>query len=324
MKVALVKPPVAGHGARGIGFYGQRLYEALSKVTDASWVDFSYLPIKGFDIIHYPYCDLFWPTIAPIHFGKTIVTLHDVIPLKFPNYFPLGVRAKVIWPWQKFLLRNVSAIITDSYCSQKDIGEFVGLNPKRIFVTYLAADKIFCPLKIKRENFVLYVGGGNWNKNVITLVRACKKGKFPLIIVGKEFTVPISDHTETKPIMEVLKEAEGVENIRFLGFVETKELVKLYNQARVYVQPSIYEGFGLPVLEAMACGTPVICGSNSSLIEIAGDAATYADINSVDDLAEKISKIKPTGKEVSQAAKFSWENTARNTYEVYLKVLERD
>lgn len=318
----MIKPPVTGHGARGVGFYGQRLFEALKEFVNVEWRDFSYLPLTGFDLVHYPYFDLFWPTLPPIRSCKTVVTLHDLTPLKFSEHFPLGVRAKIVWPWQKFLLKHVDAVLTDSFCSQKDISSLVGVN--NIHVTHLAADPIFKPLNLKRKNFVLYVGGANWNKNIISLIKACQKINQKLVLVGKEFTSSLSDHVENMPLKEILGAARMTKNIEIKGFVETDELVKLYNRAKVYVQPSIYEGFGLPVLEAMACGTPVICGHNSSLPEIANEAATYADVIDPDDLADKISKIKPTSKEISQAAKFSWEKTARQTYEVYSKILSRN
>ncbi|MDO8514951.1 MAG: glycosyltransferase family 1 protein [bacterium] len=321
MRVALVKPPIGGHGSRGIGFYGQRLFEALKKIVDVNWIDFSLSPYQNFDIVHYPYFDLFWPTLPPIRNYKTVVTVHDLTPLKFPEHFPLGLRAKIVWPWQKLLLQHVDAVITDSYCSKKDIEAMTGA--KNVNVTYLAADAVFKPLNLKRDNFALYVGGANWNKNVISLVRACQKIKMSLVIVGKEFTSTPNEHIENKPLKEILDLPAGRQaRPKILGFVETEELVKLYNQARVYVQPSVYEGFGLPILEAMACGTPVICGKNSSLQEIGGDAVTYADVTNVDDLAEKITHIKDSGQAgmTKQANKFSWEKCAKETYEVYKKI----
>ncbi|MEK7127440.1 MAG: glycosyltransferase, partial [Patescibacteria group bacterium] len=228
MKVALVRPPVGGHGARGIGFYGQRLFEALKKITDVKWVDFSLFPINGFDIVHYPYFDLFWPTLPPVRNYKTVVTLHDLTPLKFPEHFPLGLRAKVVWPWQKFLLRHVDAVLTDSKTSQQDIKNLTGVDS---CVTYLAADSVFKPLNIKRLNFALYVGGANWNKNVISLVKACQKIKMPLVLVGKEFATTPTQHIENKPLKEILDAARMTNNVKIMGFVETEELVKLYNQA---------------------------------------------------------------------------------------------
>lgn len=327
MKVALVRPPIGGHGSRGVGFYGQRLFEALKSFVDIRWIDFTFAPIRDFDIVHYPYFDLFWPTLPPIRNYKTVVTLHDLTPLKFPEHFPLGIRAKVVLPWQKFLLKHVDAVLTDSKTSQQDIKNLTGVDS---FVTYLAADSVFKPLNLKRENFVLYVGGANWNKNVISLVKACQKIKMPLVLVGKEFTTNPSEHIENKPLMEILKQARpgraGVQDdnlISIRGFVETNELVELYNQAKVYVQPSVYEGFGLPVLEAMACGTPVICGKNSSLQEIGGDAATYADVTNVDELSLAIATAKATGKETSQAKKFSWEKCAKETYDIYNRIIKK-
>ena len=143
----------------------------------------------------------------------------------------------------------------------------------------------------------------------------------PLVLVGKEFTVNPRDHIENEPLKEILKQVQDDNTISIRGFVETEELVKLYNQAKVYVQPSVYEGFGLPVLEALACGTPVICGKNSSVQEIGGDAVTYAEVTDVDDLANKITTIKKTGQEIARAKKFSWDKCAKETYEIYQKIL---
>ena len=322
MKVALVMPPLGRHAARGIGFYSDRLFKALSSKIRVEQIKFSLIAPSGFDIVHYPFFDLFWPTFPPVRFTKTIVTLHDLTPLKFPQHFPLGRRAKIVWPWQRLLLRQVDAVLTDSYCSKNDITEIVGSEiANKVYVTHLAADPVFKPLNLKREEFVLYVGGANWNKNVLSLAKACQKIKMPLVLVGKEFTSTPIQHIENESLIEILKQVQNDKNISIRGFVETNELVKLYNLAKVYVQPSIYEGFGLPVLEAMACGTPVICGNNSSIAEIAGDAATFADVTNADMLATAITDIKPTGSEVDQAKKFTWEKTAEETIKVYEKVL---
>lgn len=325
MKVALVKPPQVGSLARGAGFYFSRLFENLSKLTDVSILDFSYSPLvyKNFDLVHFPYFDEFFFTLPPILLQKFVISILDCTKLLFPDRFSVGLRGKVAWPWQKTLATRSSAIVTISQSAKTDIKNFFGVPEEKINVTYLAADPIFKPINVKKENFVLYVGGVNWNKNVVTLIKACQKIKMPLFLVGKEFVNKNVDfsNTENKPLKEILDTVRMSDNIKFLGFVETERLVKLYNQAKVYVQPSIYEGFGLPVLEAMSCGTAVICGENSSFSEIAGDAVTFADITSAEDLADKITNIKKTGKEISQANKFSWGKTAAETLEVYEKVL---
>src|SRR3990167_10417299 len=99
MRVALVKPPHAGSLVRGVGFYASRLYEALKGIgVDVDWVNYSLIPQSGYDLVHYPYFDLFHLTFPPIRFSKTVVTLHDVTPLLFPEAFPLGFRGKNVWP----------------------------------------------------------------------------------------------------------------------------------------------------------------------------------------------------------------------------------
>lgn len=339
MKVALVKPPHSGSLVRGVGFYGERLYSALQKLKEieVKFVDFSFSPnkYKNFDLVHFVYFDLFYLTFPPIRQKKTIVTLHDIIPLKFPEAYPLGIRGKTVWPIQNILLKTVNAVITDSQTSKNDISRIAGISPEKINVTYLAADNVFRkivdPLKLEfvtskyrlPKKFVLYVGGVNWNKNLLALVEACQKNNLNLVIVGKEALEEKVDfsNVENTPFKKFLEKTHGDEKIKRLGYVPTEDLVGIYSLATVYCQPSIYEGFGLPVLEAMGCGCPVVCGKNSSLSEIAGNAATYADVQSPDDLAEKIKNIKPTGLEISQAKKFSWEKTAKATYDVYQKVL---
>ncbi len=325
MKVALVKQPQIESSVRGGGYYLDHLITSLSSLVNVSLIDFSLSPLayKNFDVVHFPYFDEYFFTLPPILPKNTIISILDCTKLKFSDRFPVGMRARIAWPWQKRLVNKTAAIITISQSAKTDIERFFGIPEPKINVTYLAADPVFKPQKIKKENFVLYVGGANWNKNVIALIKACQKINIPLFLVGKEFLNQNVEwsNIENQPLKEILDAARMTENVKFLGFVPTEELVSLYNRAKVYVQPSVYEGFGLPVLEAMSCGTPVICGNNSSLAEIAGDAATYANVNNPDDLANKITGIKPTGKEIKQAGKFSWDKTAAQTYEVYEKVL---
>lgn len=326
LNIALIKPPKLAKTFRGGDYYSQHLAEYLSqKLT-------GFNPLKHYDLVHFPYFDPFFFTLPPVRFSKTVVTVHDLIPLKYPEHFPLGKRAKITWPIQKKLLQNVDAVITDSKASQGDIAKIIGLPDNRIHVVPLAADKIFKPLKNIQNNlhlppkFAMFVGGVNWNKNVISLINACQQAKIPLVLVGLEFLAGKVNlrHVENRPLQNILTAIDKNPLFIRLGFVETQELVDVYNLASVYVQPSIDEGFGLPILEAMGCGTPVICGKNGSLPEVAGDAATYADVEDVNDLAEKISHVKKTGREISQAAKFSWKITAQKTYEIYKLLGSRD
>lgn len=331
MRVALVRPPHGGSLVRGVGFYAQRLFDSLVTLgLDIHWVDFSFSPIRysGYDLVHFPYFDLFYLTFPPVRFSKTVVTLHDVTPLVFPEAFPVGIRGKNVWPIQKALLQTADAILTDSENSKRDIIKITGAPAGKVAVTYLAPDDAFRPMKNPEKkyglpkDFVLYVGGVNWNKNLPTLVRACKKAELPLVIVGKEALGEGLDlfHAESRPFKELLGLIDDGAKVIRLGFVQTSDLVAVYNLAKVYCQPSVYEGFGLPILEAMSCGTPVVCGKNSSLTEIAGEAGHYANVEDEHDLAAKLLSAKP-GKELAQAAKFTWGKTAKATYEIYEKVL---
>lgn len=342
MKVALVRPPNQGSLVRGIGFYADRLFNALSKIPnlELSWMNYSKNPFayQKYDIAHFPYFDLFYLTFPPVRVSRTIVTLHDVIPLKFPTHFPKGKKAKIAWPIQKKLLSGVNAVITDSEVSKRDILEESNLNASKVFVTHLAADPEFHKMaKVKNkfhlpERFALYVGGVNWNKNVPSLIKACQEIKIPLVLVGQEFTGANSNlsNVELLPFKEILKLLKDDPNIIRLGFVETPDLAEVYNLASVYVCPSTYEGFGLPLLEALASGTPAISGGGGSLKEIAGDAPVYANVENPHDLAGKIKEVlamdkarlaKLSEKGMAQAAKFSWAKTAAKTFEVYDQVL---
>ncbi|MEK7565616.1 MAG: glycosyltransferase family 1 protein, partial [Patescibacteria group bacterium] len=231
-------------------------------------------------------------------------------------------------------------IITISNSAKKDTQSFFNYPQNKIFTTYLAADEKFQVVKSKKnyhlpDTFALYVGGVNWNKNLPNLIKACQKINLPLIFVGEEFLKTKVDlsHPELQPFKEVLKLIKKDPKIKCLGFIPTENLVDIYNLATVYVQPSTYEGFGLPVLEALSCGCPVVCGHNSSLPEIGGEAVIYTDTLNIEKLSRAIfnvihlSKIQREDiiqKGLIQAKKFSWAKTARETYEIYQKVLVRE
>lgn len=348
IKVGLVKSPNISSHVRGGGFYADRLLKSLSQTPDinVNFVDYSINPAvyRKYDLIHFTYFDFFNLTLPPVRPVKTVVAVHDMTPLKFPQHFPLGKKAKVVWPIQKTILKNVDAITTLSEVSKKDIVELTGIPSEKIKVIYLAADPEFKKIKdiklLKKigekyslpDKFMLYVGGVNWNKNLPALIKACRQINVNLVLVGKEFLNKDVDfsHAELQPFKEVLGLIESDQRTHRLGFVPTGDLAAIYNLATIYVQPSVYEGFGLPVLEAMSCGTPVICGRKSSLGEIGGEAAIYADVENSADIAAKIDRTlklprtaydKIGTESIRQARNFSWEKTARETLEMYQKVL---
>lgn len=349
MKVALdISPLSTGHKFRGIGQYTQSLVEALGnldkKDLEVVLVKNSRKRPKDCDLIHYPYFDFFFNTLPLFKKTKTIVTVHDTIPLIFPHVYPPGIKGSLRFMLQKFSLSAAAAIITDSNSSKEDIKNYLGIEEDKIHVVYLSQKKIFRKLKDKSslskikkkyslaERFVLYVGDIGYNKNVLSLVKACKLNKIALVIVGKQAAEKNfdRDNIENKPLLKLIERYGRDRDVRRLGFVDDGDLVGLYNLAEVYCQPSYYEGFGLPVLEAMACGCPVVASNRGSLPEVCAGAGLMVDPESIEDIARGIRLIIEDGdlrkklieKGLKRAACFSWQKTALNTYEVYKKVVE--
>ncbi len=278
--------------------------------------------------MHYPYFDPFFLTLPLTKPKPAVVTVHDLIPLVFPDKFPPGIRGAVKWRIQKYSLEGAKRIITDSKCSKNDISDITGVNINKIDVVYLAPDPVFKPLnkKISRSGkpYVLYVGDVNWNKNVQGLLRAFSKlTGYNLVLAGNSFrdgTLPETVHINS------LIHTLGIEqSVQRVGYVSDEALATLYSRAACLVQPSLYEGFGLPVLEAMACGCPVVCTNISSLKEIAGPAIVVSP--SPDDLARGIMRAVQGDRETQVTRqyewirRFTWEKTAQETIVSYEKVL---
>lgn len=354
MKIAIDISPlsdtrVLSHRVRGTGFYLTHLQESLKKYfPQNSYVFFTRNQKleKGIDVVHYPYFEPFFLTTPLKKAHKTIVTVHDLTPFVFPQHFLSGIKGKIRWQINKFLLQKADAIITDSVSSKKDIVRFAGIKEKRIHVVYLAAGAEFKKVQISRTNmqslrekyslpeqFVLYVGDATWNKNLPRLLEAVKKAQVPLVMVGKTLTTKNieRDNPWNQDLLHVQEMIEKSTTVQALGFVPTDDLIALYNLASVFVMPSLYEGFGLPILEAMSCGCPVITTKEGSLAEVAGDAAVYVDAYSEEAIAEGIKKVwndtalqeKLQRKGLIQSEKFRWEMTAKQTVEVYKKVYEQ-
>jgi glycosyltransferase involved in cell wall biosynthesis len=281
-----------------------------------------------------------------------VVTIHDVIPLVFPEYYPCGIKGTIKFQIQKLSLKGAKAVITDSENSKKDLFKYLNYPKEKIYVIPLAPSDIFKPvkstilldrIKVKYnlpEKFVLYVGDLNYNKNISGLIRAFYKLKtqnsklktttknLKLVLVGKAFTD--ESLKETQQLVQLIKSLGLNDKIIRLGWIPTKDLVGIYNLATVYCQPSFYEGFGLPVLEAMACGCPVVAANTSSLPEICGEAALMVDPYDINDIVRGISKVisdKAIGETLrkngfNQVKKFSWKKVANETYKVYQKVVQ--
>lgn len=373
MKVAIDSGPLkSGHTVRGIGAHTRELITALKLITKnekpikLDVFDFSansqQLAGNSYDILHYTSFHPFFVSLPWRKPKKTkiILTIHDLIPLIYPQHYPAGIKGKIRLVINKFLIqKNVDVIITISETSKKDICRFLGVHPDKVFVVYLAPRKIFRPITDHRslitvqrkyrlpDSFALYVGDVNYNKNILTLLKACRLAKIPLVICGKQAleieTLGREDltmlkgpkdwirylfgkpHPELAHFKELIKEFENNKKVIRLGFVPESDLAAIYNLAAVYVQPSFYEGFGLPVLEALASGCPVVSTKIQSLVEIGEAACLFVDPKDPKDMAAKISSVLEDDelrKQLVETGKvlvknYSWDKTASETAKVY-------
>ncbi len=340
LKVALIEPPIKGHLFRGIGFYAKNLFIELQKIKEiqVSLIKFNQ-DIYKFDLIHYPYFDPFFLTLPLYKRKPTIVTVHDLIPLAYPKFFPKGVRGFVKWNIQKISLFSCRKIITDSNSSRSEIIKYTGLAKEKLKVIYLAAGNEFKKIKsvavlkkIKEklnlpDEFILHVGDVNYNKNIEGLIKAFHKlqkrfTKLSLVLVGSGFTEKSSALEEIKKLTLLLHLDK---KIIYLSKLDTNYLVGVYNLAKVYIQPSFAEGFGLPILEAMSCECPVVISNAASLVEISARACFVTEPTNTDKMADDIALVLQDAKirkyyieKGKQRAKyFSWKKTALQTANVY-------
>lgn len=269
-----------------------------------------------------------------------VVTVYD---LSFKHY-PEAFRPFQRWYLNHFTAHSVKqarAIITISESTRQDVITFLGAPPEKVYTIYCGADESFRPLPAAEiaafkaaqhlpDTFVLYLGTLEPRKNVEGLIRAYARWREkeatapPLVVAGGKgwYYHQIFDLIETLH----LKEA-----IHFPGYVPQEMLPLWYNAAALFVYPSFFEGFGLPVLEAMACGTPVITSAVSSLPEVVGhpETARLVDPEDIDSLAETMAEVMRhsdlratiSQNGLAQAAKFNWEKTAQETVAVYKKVM---
>lgn len=326
---------------RGIGVYTRQLISSLQhKYPQDKFISTShdFAKLAG-DLLHYPYFDPFFLTLKKSGRIPTIVTVHDLIPLRFPRHFPCGIRGKLKWWIQRARLRSVDHIITDSQSSKSDIVKLVGVAPEQVTVIPLGPNrsqpisgKLSQKLRAQYalpDKYLLYVGDLNWNKNLPGLVKAfslIRDQNLHLVLVGKVFADK-PDIPQYHAFLKAVAASGKAASIMQLGYVPAHHLSLIYQSATLYVQPSWYEGFGLPVLEAMKYGCPVATSSRGSLSEIGGEAVTYFD--PAKDMGQVISDLLRSPARLAElshlglarAKQFSWARTARLTYAVYQQIL---
>jgi len=269
---------------------------------------------------------------------KYVVTIHDLITRIYPRTFTVKQRLiqNTLLP---HILRKADRIIADSHSTKNDIIEFYPRHADKIRVVYEGVETQFFPRSSQEIERVLnkynidfkyffFLGTIEPRKNIARLVEAFIQLKQEgdveqrLVITGRKGWL-------YKEILEKINKSHFSQDIIFTDFVDDEDLPFLYSGAEIFLYPSLYEGFGLPVLEAMACGTPVITSNLSSLPEVAGDAGILIDPMNAEEIVQamdKLSRDRKLGEELQKkglerAKLFSWERVAKETLKLYQEII---
>ena len=293
---------------------------------------------EGVTLFHAPHY-----VLPPLVRCKSVVTIHDCIHLMFPQYLP----NRVAFSYAKWSItqaaQRATRVMTVSESSKRDILRYVDTEPDKIDVIYNAYDERFAIEPAEEEmdrvreryqledQFVLYAGNVKPHKNLERLIEAFhlvrKRGldRLKLVLIGDE----MSKYTALR---RAVHQHQLHKYVRFLGYLPEETLAVMYRLAGVFVFPSLYEGFGLPPLEAMASGTPVVTSNVSSLPEVAGDAAVLVDPYDPRAIADGIYSVLTdeklrrgmVHKGIARAGQFSWEQSVRRVRQIYGEVAGLD
>jgi glycosyltransferase involved in cell wall biosynthesis len=269
----------------------------------------------------------------------SIVSIYDLSVARLPQLFRKAIGRRRDFAKSKRIAQAADRVITISQHSAKDITELYGVPKERIAVIYCGTGDEFFPetdqtliTKIKKQynlenrEYILYVGGSDPRKNAVTLLKAYSAlseihPQAVLVLVG-------SMQRRSEEIYKIIRENGLEQNVMMVGDITQEALRVLYSQTSVFVFPSLYEGFGMPVLEAMACRAPVIASNTSSIPEVAGKAAVLVEPTDAKALTDAIrgmlndreGRESMRAKGFTQAKLFSWETAARRTLEIYQDV----
>ncbi len=301
------------------------------------WVQFvlpGLLKRDGIELLHAP-CYMA-PSRARC---PKVITFHDMASWLFPEKFRLIHRIVYSWFVPSFA-KNADRIIAVSESTKKDLVRLFGMPEDKITVVYEGTNELFKPAKdaglLERirekyglpEKYILYVGILEPRKNISALIRAyglmkdSREVEHKLVIVGNKGWM-------CDEIFKTVQSLRLEDEVIFTGYIADKELPLVYNSAELFVYPSTYEGFGLPPLEAMACGVPVITSNISSLPEVTGDAAILINPDNADELSAAMAKVISSSslresminKGFERVKMFSWKKAAEETLEVYKDIL---
>jgi glycosyltransferase involved in cell wall biosynthesis len=276
---------------------------------------------------------LFCPSnIGPLYLPKKvnlIITLHDLSFKDFPQMYSPLFRQYYEFIIPK-VLKRANRVLTISKSSQHRITkEYLFVEDKISFIYHGLNESFFYNKNLPKKDYVLYIGSLNDTKNFSSVIQA-----FTLLNIKNYNLVMImptsSNFLINSTKKELLKNAQKNPKITIMDYVKQKELIKVYQHAKLFIFPSYHESFGFPVIEAMACGTPVICSHTSSLPEVGGDAVIYCDPNDINDIRTKMELVlnnEALQKELIQkglerSKTFSWEKTAQQHIELFEEVLK--
>ena len=290
---------------------------------------------SGADLLHEPHY-----VLPPLTRARTVVTIHDCIHLRFPEYLPGRAAHAYARTMIRMAARKADRVLTVSEASKRDILHYTGVPPEKVIVIHNGLDARFAAPpdaeaveRVRQrfqldQPFVLYVGNIKPHKNLTRLIAAFAAMReagpegLKLVVIG--------DETSKHPgLRQAVHRHRLDKHVRFFGFQPAATLVIFYRLARAFVFPSLYEGFGLPPLEAMANETPVVTSNVSSLPEVAGDAALLVDPYDVASIADGLRRAvtdealrqQLIARGRTRAREFSWTRAASATLEVYRQVL---
>lgn len=280
---------------------------------------------ENLDLFHSPHY------ILPLAYrGRSIITVHDLIHFHFPASRAANIYARLMLP---LTVKKAAKVIAVSNATKQDLIRRLGVEDAKVVVIPNGVERSFHPITDTKSletfrarhglpgRFILYTGATKPHKNLPVLLEALARNgsQIPLVLTAN------ADNLEDPRINEYLERYSLKQRVLFVGFLPEEEMPLLYNSATFLVLPSLYEGFGFPALEAMACGLPVICSNTTSLPEVVGDAALTFNPKNSSELTEHMSNLisnaslaqELANKGISRAATFSWEKVARETAKLY-------
>lgn len=313
------------------------IWRIPGRIMDLLWEDWSLLPAERFlgkiDVLHVPY-----EFLPKMESARTVVTVHDVTFLSHPEYLDPGF-VKLYSRRIHRVVEKADRIITDSENTRKELMQYTGVPRERVTTIPCGISECFRPVDDTQKvadvcrrhgvlrPYILFVGAADEDKNLVRLAKAfarvrAKHTDLQLVFAGKI-------EWGFDRLMGQLRQLGIGEGITLTGFVPDQDLPILYSGAELLAMPSLHEGFGLPALEAMACGIPVLCSNIASLPEVVGDAGLQVDPYNVDEIAQALETLLTDGnlratcisKGLARSREHTWTAAAARVLGVYREIM---